>query len=180
MRCPARSERGRYARAVCLLVVCLGPLPAWAQAQGAEPLADSTVGAQAAVSPDRSDAGPGPAVQRSVVFRQRASQLSGNDAPVSDSGRSIYSLPPMTVQRDRWSLPEDIRQQLWADQQLEIERLQRERERQRHDDAVVSVETANGVVLKILPEYDPYNPQVIDMGIDESETEVITIFGGKF
>ncbi len=177
MRSFAHSARGRYALIASLHVVLFtGSFAARAQAQEAEPLTESAPATQAVVTPQRSPAGVGPAVQRSVVFRRPPSE----NAPVADSGRSIYSLPPMTVERDRWSLPDDIREQLWADQQLEIERLQRERERLRHDDAVVSIETASGVVLKILPEYDPYEPQVIDMGIDESETEVITIFGGKF
>ncbi len=175
MRRAAHSTPGKAAGFVCLLLgLLLSPPSVLAQDDaGSAPAPDVATSSAIATS---SNAAAGDVAQRSVVFRKTDSV----EAPPRDSGRSIYRLPPMTVERDRWRLPEDIRQQLWADQQREIERLQQERERQRHDDALVAIETASGVVLKILPEYDPYEPRVIDMGIDESETEVITIFGGKF
>lgn len=103
--------------------------------------------------------------------------------PTLPESAEYVNLPEVIAVGKRWRLDDDVKEALWrAEVRQEALNLREREYRERFREGAVSTSTSSGGRFKaeFLPFYDPENARVIDMGVDQSRSEVVELFKGRF
>ena len=100
------------------------------------------------------------------------------------TGDSEYvNMPEVIAIGKRWRLDDEVKEELWRAEQAQEARNIREREyndRFKSGAAATATSSSGRFKAEFLPTYDPRNARNVDMGVDNSRSEVVDLFKAKF
>ncbi|MEL7448914.1 MAG: hypothetical protein AAFN78_06875 [Pseudomonadota bacterium] len=109
--------------------------------------------------------------------------MMAREDPALTGDKEYVNMPEVVAIGKRWRLDDEVKEELWRAEQAQEARNLRERQyndRFKSGAAATTTSSSGRFKAEFLPTYDPRNARTVDMGIDNSRSEVVDLFKAKF